>query len=62
MMTMYDVIKQQWEWGCYTDPSQLDIYVQVGYITEEQKEEIVKPKEQPTEPVEDTSSDKETTK
>lgn len=41
MMTMYDCIKEQWQWGCYTDPSQLDIYVQVGWITEAQKEEIV---------------------
>lgn len=41
MMSMYDCIKEQWQWGCYTDPSQLDIYVQVGWITEAQKEEIV---------------------
>ncbi|MGX5377559.1 XkdX family protein [Ligilactobacillus sp. LYQ135] len=41
MMSWYEIIKQQWQLGCYDDPSQLDIYVQVGWITEEQKEEIV---------------------
>lgn len=59
MMSWYEIIKQQWEWGCYTDPSQLDIYVQAGWITEEEKQEIITPDPVPDypegEPTEDNS-------
>lgn len=51
MMTMYDVIKMQWNAGCYTDKSQLQIFVDVGYITQEQLDEITAPKSATTEPV-----------
>ena len=39
-MTWYDMIKEQWNWGCYTSRDQLDVYVNVGWITAEQADEI----------------------
>ena len=39
-MTMYDIIKTQWNEGCYSKASDLDIYVQAGWITKEQEDEI----------------------
>ena len=39
-MTWYDMIKEQWSWGCYTSRDQLDVYVSVGWITAEQADEI----------------------
>lgn len=55
---MYDVIKMQWNAGCYTDKSQLQIFVDVGYITQEQLEEITNPK--PVEPDESEEAPAET--
>lgn len=37
---MYDVIKSQWNDGCYSKASDLDIYVQAGWITKDQEAEI----------------------
>lgn len=59
MMDWYDVIKEQWEWGCYTDRSQLDVYVNAGWITAEQADEIAAPPKV-EEPDEDTSTGDET--
>lgn len=40
MADWYTIIKQQWDWGCYTDRSQLDVYVAAGWITADQADEI----------------------
>lgn len=40
MMTWYEIIKEQWSWGCYTSREQLDIYVNCGWITTDQADEI----------------------
>ena len=49
---MFEIIKEQWNEGCYSSASDLDIYVQAGWITKEQEDEITAPKdpvvEQPT--------------
>lgn len=51
---MFEMIKNFYNLGLYT-PEQLDLFVSVGYITKEQKEEIVNPPkvEEPVEPVEE---------
>lgn len=38
--TWYEIIKEQWDWGCYTSRDQLDIYVNCGWITADQADEI----------------------
>ena len=47
---MYEIIKEQWDEGCYSKASDLDVYVQAGWITKEQEDEITAPPvvEQPT--------------
>ena len=40
---MYDMIKSFYEQGLYTEQD-LDLFVSVQWITEEQKEEIIKSK------------------
>ena len=40
---MFEIIKEQWDEGCYAKASDLDVYVQAGWITKEQ-EEITAPK------------------
>lgn len=39
-MTMYDVIKTQWDEGCYSKASDLDVYVEAGWITKDQENQI----------------------
>lgn len=46
---MFEIIKEQWDEGCYSQASDLDVYVQAGWITKEQEQEITAPKA-PTEP------------
>ena len=38
---MFEIIKEQWNEGCYSSASDLDVYVQAGWITQEQEDEIV---------------------
>ena len=38
---MFEIIKEQWQEGCYSSASDLDIYVQAGWITQAQEDEIV---------------------
>ena len=38
--TWYEIIKEQWSWGCYTSRDQLQIYVNCGWITADQADEI----------------------
>lgn len=40
MMSWYDIIKEQWSWGCYTSRDQLQVYVNCGWITADQADEI----------------------
>lgn len=40
MMSWYDVIKEQWDWGCYTSRDQLQVYVNCGWITADQADKI----------------------
>lgn len=40
MMSWYEILKVQWAWGYYTDRSQLDVYVDAGWITADQADEI----------------------
>lgn len=40
MVNWYEMIKEQWDWGCYTSRGQLDIYVNCGWITADQADEI----------------------
>lgn len=37
---MYDCIRDQWNWGCYTSRDQLDVYVNAGWITADQADQI----------------------
>ena len=39
-VTWYEIIKEQWSWGCYTSRDQLQIYVNCGWITADQADEI----------------------
>lgn len=39
-MTMYDIIKTQWDEGCYSKASDLDVYVEAGWITKDQENQI----------------------
>lgn len=39
-MSWYEIIKEQWSWGCYTSRSQLQPYVNCGWITSQQADEI----------------------
>ena len=43
MMSWYEILKVQWAWGYYTDRSQLDVYVDAGWITADQADEIAAP-------------------
>lgn len=38
--TWYEIIKEQWDWGCYTLRDQLQVYVNCGWITADQADEI----------------------
>lgn len=40
MISWYEIIKEQWSWGCYTSRSQLQPYVNCGWITSQQADEI----------------------
>lgn len=39
-MTWYQSIKNMWNWGCYTSREQLQVFVNSGWITAEQADEI----------------------
>lgn len=53
---LYSMIKNFYDLGLYK-ADDLDLFVSVGYITADEKQEIITPKveEQPTEPVEETA-------
>lgn len=48
---MFDIIKTQWDEGCYSKASDLDVYVEAGWITKEQEDEITGVKKAETTPV-----------
>lgn len=40
MMSWFTIIQEQWNWGCYTSRDQLQVYVNCGWITSQQADEI----------------------
>lgn len=40
MMNWFTIIQEQWNWGCYTSREQLDVYVNAGWITADQADQI----------------------